>query len=68
MSGASFWTVLNQSHSPSFTRMLGRLSGTLGPCRLLTGMAHEGAVEGVWRSRGPGYSRTSLGRRLISWL
>jgi glycosyltransferase involved in cell wall biosynthesis len=68
MSGASSWTVLNQSHSPAFTRMLGRLSGNLGPCRLLTGMADEGVVEGVSRSRGPGYSRTSLGRRLISWL
>lgn len=68
MSVASSWTVLNQSHSPAFTRMLGRLSGTLGPCRLLTGMADEGVVEGVSRSRGPGCSRTSLGRRLISWL
>lgn len=67
MSGRASWTVLNQSHSPAFVRMLGRLSSTQGPCRLLTGMPPEGTVQGVTPSRGPGYTRASLGRRLISW-
>jgi glycosyltransferase involved in cell wall biosynthesis len=60
--------VLNQSHSPAFLRMMGRLCGALGPCRFLTGMAQEVVVDGVSLSRGPAYVRSSLGRRLFSWL
>ncbi len=68
MSDATSWTVLNQSHSPAFVRMLGRLSASLGPCRLLTGMAEETIADGVRPVRGPGYTRTSLVRRLLSWV
>ena len=67
MSDATSWMVLNQSHSPAFVRMLGRLSTHLGACRLLTGMADETRVAGVRAARGPGYTRTSLARRLLSW-
>ena len=66
MSDAS-WVVVNQSHSPAFVRMMGRLSSTLGPCRLLTGMPDTRAVDGLSLSLGPSYSRTSLARRLLSW-
>ncbi|MBD89400.1 MAG: hypothetical protein CL940_03625 [Deltaproteobacteria bacterium] len=67
MSAETSWTVLNQSHSPSFVRMLGRLSTHLGSCRLLTGMEQDTTVDGVRTARGPGYTRTSLSRRLLSW-
>ena len=68
MSPPSPWIVLNQSHSPAFVRMLGRLAQTLGPCRLLTGMSEDDLVSGVERVRGPGYTRAALSRRLFSWL
>lgn len=61
------WVVANQSESPAFERMIGRLSRALGPCLLITGMPHSAGTETLRLVRAPAYDRRGLGRRALSW-
>jgi glycosyltransferase involved in cell wall biosynthesis len=61
------WIVANQSESPAFERLIERLSKTLGPCLVLTGMPHSGGSETMRLLRAPAYDRRGFGRRALSW-
>jgi glycosyltransferase involved in cell wall biosynthesis len=61
--------VLNQSHSPAFQAILGRLAAELGPCLLVSGSAEAAVTEGELTVRlGPRYDRRGLAARAASWL
>lgn len=68
MSRASPWIVLNQSQSPAFQAMFGRLADRFGPCVLLTGAPHPNAGHrNLELVKGPTYDRRSVARRAASW-
>lgn len=60
--------VLNQTQSPVFQDMMGRLVADLGPCLLYTGTPFPNPRPGLTVERGPAYDRRSLLRRGWSWL
>ncbi|MCP4447212.1 MAG: glycosyltransferase family 4 protein [Myxococcales bacterium] len=61
------WIVINQSQSPSFQRLLGKLTESLGPCLLITGMPHPNSSPLLTIMEGPSYDRRSKSARLRSW-
>jgi colanic acid biosynthesis glycosyl transferase WcaI len=61
------WIVANQSESPAFERLVERLSRTLGPCLLITGMPHSEGTGTMRLQRAPAYDRRGFGRRALSW-
>ncbi len=62
------WLVVNQSQSPMFQKMLGRLSRRLGPCLLVTGTPHPNDDHpNLTIIQGPTYNRTSQLSRVKSW-
>lgn len=65
--GRFAWVVLNQSISPAFEKLLGRLSEELGRGLLLTGSSFALSSPQLEVRHGPAYDRGSLARRLASW-
>lgn len=62
------WVVLNQSQSPSFQKLIGQLTHSLGPCLLITGMPHPNSEAQLTVEEGPSYDRTNMRTRLRSWM
>lgn len=61
------WVVLNQSQSPAFQDMMGRLADRFGRCLLFTGMPHPSNHANLVVEQAPAYSRRGIASRAASW-
>ena len=59
--------MVNQTYSPSFERMLARLSDFLGRCLVITGTPHSIGTTNLGLKRAPAYDRRKPFHRAKSW-